>query len=289
VIGTLFLLTCVLTIVDIYFKMLDSDWPPNVGDLLNKATYLSISLLVGAGVVNRLLEGARKEQWDEIRMMTYKSILYHICNITALTSLNLAEIEKTEPKLFQFLRNEEAIIGKDTGSPSKDIGASIILLSQLLTLAIQKRNKELDSGEPWRIDVDLMRRYYELVLWRLDNIRDILIPRVLMLSNNKKLCDALIRFDWTQTRYDEEMRFRIRMWDANNAFDKETVRHPEILALLVEAAGYVYMHIYEDFDPDKRMPGIPGGAKYDKEALEDTSGTATQTQNGVKNQTEDEG
>ena len=209
--------------------MLDSDWPPNVGDLLNKATYLSISLLVGAGVVNRLLEGARKEQWDEIRMMTYKSILYHICNITALTSLNLAEIEKTEPKLFQFLRNEEAIIGKDTGSPSKDIGASIILLSQLLTLAIQKRNKELDSGDPWRIDVDLMRRYYELVLWRLDNIRDILIPRVLMLSNNKKLCDALIRFDWTQTRYDEEMRFRIRMWDANNAFDKETVRHPEIL------------------------------------------------------------
>lgn len=219
--------------------------------MLNKATYLAFSLWLGAGVLNLLLERARKEQWDEVRILTYNSLMFHVYNLTGIVSINMGQMGDGA---LNLLMNQEEIVGKEKTHPSKGAIAPMLLLAKMLYLAIKERNAALDGGEDWHIDANLMKAYYEVVSWRLIHIRDILIPRVLSLSNNKAVCDALVRFELATTKYESEMRYRIRLWEhGQGEEDPEAMRYPKALAELVEAASYVYGHIYDDYYPGKRI------------------------------------
>jgi hypothetical protein len=249
----------VLGAIDVYFKMMNSHWPPDNEDLLNKATYLAFSLWLGAGVLNQLLERARKEQWDEIRILTYKSLMSHICNLTGIVSINMAQMGDGA---LNLLADQEEVIGKEKAHPSKEAIVSMLLLAKMLYVAIEERNAALDSGEDWHIDANLMKSYYDVVSWRLIHIRDVLIPRVLSLSNNKAVCDSLVRFELATTKYEDEMRYRIRLWEhGQGEEDQEAMRHSVALAVLIEAASYVYGHIYDDYDPGQRVSKTPWNGK----------------------------
>lgn len=180
-----------ICVADIYWRNRDPliasiDWPPNALDLLDKTAYLAISLCVGLLIVGPLLANAKKEQWRTVRLMTYKQIVYHLCNIVmSLSNENVSLISESDSKLATIVDGFTHI--------NKDIVAGAVKayqdLSGELRSTLEDKNKELEgleNEEQWNVVYQLLSNMYDDISRPLDLIRLVLIPRVLCYQITRK-------------------------------------------------------------------------------------------------------
>jgi hypothetical protein len=149
-----------------------------LGNLLAEIAGVFVSIIVALLIVDRFVEHQKEQQWARVRKLTYGAIAAHLCDLA------------TEMLLYFPVKDHRPmtpiIEGRDHPNPDTITGMAN-LASQLCQLPSAVSKEKSTS--------DLSVEFYELIKWDLDQIRDVLTPRVIQNSNDQQIINALIEFD----------------------------------------------------------------------------------------------
>jgi hypothetical protein len=149
-----------------------------LGNLLSETAGIFASIIIALLIVDRYTEYQKQQQWARVRNLTYTAIVAHLCDLT------------TEMFIYFPVKDHRPmtpiIEGRDRPNPAT-ITAMTNLASQLRRLPNVVSTEKSTS--------DLTVEFYEAVKWDLDQIRDVLTPRVVQSSADQEIINALVEFD----------------------------------------------------------------------------------------------
>jgi hypothetical protein len=147
-------------------------------NLLSEGAGIFVGIIVALLIVDKYTEHQKEQQWARVRDLTYQALAAHLCGLTtdALIRFPIGDHRPMTP----------IVVGRDHPNPAT-VPAIGDLLSQLRKLPSAVSAEKSTS--------DLSVEFYEMVKWDLDQIRDVLTPRVVQSSNDQQIIDALIEFD----------------------------------------------------------------------------------------------
>jgi len=186
-----------------------------LGNLLAEVTGLSLSVLVGIVVVDWFVEYVRRRQWAKSNAHTLRAIAVHLCEIAGSTFLHFPGVDPDAVmKLFEghiLPPNRETLESFDC------------LLAELRDLPDEHYQEKSTS--------DVAVEFYEAIQWDLEQIQNVLTPRILQGPTDQSIADGLVEFDNAQ----RELRHSI-------IAHQQAVTHGvfQHVLTLVEAAKKVY-------------------------------------------------
>jgi len=196
------------------------------GNLLAEITGLALGVLATVLIVERFLQHQRKERWKRVRNLTYFAIANHLCDL-------VTEIFTYFP--LDDHRPMSAIIeGRNHPNPLT-IKAMEELISQMKDLP--------EAVSPEKSTSDIAVDFYEKIRWDIEQLRNVLLPRVIQSSEDQALIDKLTEFD-------------NRARDLYNSIliHLEAVTHSVFPSVrnLVESAKSVYSELLLVWNPPKQ-------------------------------------
>lgn len=148
-------------------------------NILSGTVELLAGIIVGVFIVDKYTAYFQKIQWSKVRLLTYGSLSAHLCDI-AVEMLMVFPIKDNRP------------MGPISDGRQKP---NVNTLTALNDLANQLRSLS-DGQDKYNISTsNLAIHLYEAIKWDLDQIQDILIPRIVQSSGDLELIDNLVRFD----------------------------------------------------------------------------------------------
>lgn len=151
--------------------------------LLTVLASLSGSIVAALVILNKYAEHRKRQQWARVRRVTFEAIAGHLCDLASQVFIYLP-VSDHRPMT-------PIIEGRDHPNPSTPQAMSALIM-QLRQLP-NSVSKEKSTS-------DLSVEFYEEVKWDLDQIRDVLTPRVMMTSDDQPFIDALVDFDSARRR-----------------------------------------------------------------------------------------
>jgi hypothetical protein len=148
-----------------------------LGNLLSLGS-LALGVFIAVEIVERLIERYREERWRKVRAVTLRAIATHIVDFYTTAWLDLAG-NAPPGKILD-----------GRGSPSLQSGEEMV--NSLRVLRERCRTRDDEDSERFMHNV---RNMYENARWNLDQIRSILLPRVLEISEDVELIQGLLRLD----------------------------------------------------------------------------------------------
>jgi len=129
----------------------------------------------------------REEQWEKVRLLTYKTLTAHLMNIVNEVFVVFSPLVSETPKNHinahrQHLR---------PSSVTKKIIKTLIAELEKIPKITQIENSNL----MWKLS--------EEIYWNLEKVSDILIPRVLQFSENQKIIEALTYFEYSRDQFEQ--------------------------------------------------------------------------------------
>jgi hypothetical protein len=202
----------------------------------------ALSVWITLVVVKSALKEDRTRQWISVRSYTYSIILWHICLIACFSPLIMRE---SRPTLDQI-----QIIGHGHLYPGEDVTKALSRLPGLLKEDHISRERDDDArrvrGEDVLTihsrDIAGLTQFYNMCTWRFEAIRITLIPRVLQLSDDRDVFNALLRYETKVEEFEDIMRQPMGA-SINGAVI-------ERLANLIESSALVYEALRE------KTPGV---------------------------------
>jgi hypothetical protein len=227
----------------------DSLGHPVLGKLIGNGSGLLAGALVSVAGVSKVIDWRRKEEWYTIREMTYKTIIYHISYIGLFASLAFLDLTEEEQEKLQ---GYDCNIRAGVKNPNKDAVGALIELSDFLSTLSEKYNATSGEGD-WRNKAIQFWYYHDLITWRLGDIRNILIPRVLVSSSNTDVCEALVSFDNALVAYQDKILFMKDNWekrlkDYPGDLKYSRPAHPNEFTNLIYIGATAYEYILEDLN-----------------------------------------
>lgn len=146
--------------------------------VLTSIAFSGITIALGLFFVDRLIEHRQEQQWARVRLLTYRGMAAHLCDIASATMIVFPYGDHRPAGLVLEGRNDPK-----EGS----VGGFEQLAKGLRNLT--------DSISPTRSLSDLAVEFYEMEKWDLDQIQTILTPRLLLSATDQRLVDALMEFD----------------------------------------------------------------------------------------------
>jgi hypothetical protein len=147
-------------------------------NLLSEAAGIFFSIIVALLIVDKYTEHQKEQQWARVRNLTYQALAAHLCDLT------------TETFIYFPVGDHRPMTpiteGRDHPNPAT-VPAIGGLISQLRKLPSAVSAEKSTS--------DLSVEFYDVIKWDLDQIRDVLTPRVVQSSSDQQIIDALIEFD----------------------------------------------------------------------------------------------
>lgn len=194
-------------------------------NLLAEVVGVLVSVIVALVVVDKWTEFHTKKQWEKVRSITYDALAAHICDML------------TQVFIFFPIKNHRPmtpiIEGRSKPNPVTTEAISE-LASQLRQLPSAITAEKSTS--------DLSIEFHEDVKWDLDQIRDVLTPRIMQSGADQAVVDALMEFDAA----------RRNMQNAIIAHEQVTTHgvFPYTIEL-VEKAGNLYDRLSEHWGKDR--------------------------------------
>jgi hypothetical protein len=192
------------------------------GNLLAEIAGNAASILLGLLVIDWFLEYRRKREWAKAEEFTLRAIAVHLCEIAGSTFLHFPDLS------FDAVG---AIFEGHIKPPNPEISQCFKdLFDELRSYELPMRVARKMSPSDITID------YYEAVKWDLDQIQNVLTPRVIQGPADQALIDLLVGFDDSH----RELRHSIiahKQACTQGAFSN--------VISLVESAGRLYQAIYE--------------------------------------------
>lgn len=149
-----------------------------LGNLLSETAGIFASIIIALLIVDRYAEHQKEQQWAKVRNLTYAAIVNHLCDL-AVEMVVYFPIKDHQPMT-------PIIEGRDRPNPAT-INAMANLASLLRQLPSAVSNEKSAS--------DLAVEFYEAVKWDLEQIQDVLTPRIVQSSADQQIINALVEFD----------------------------------------------------------------------------------------------
>jgi hypothetical protein len=148
-------------------------------NILASVVSIIISFALALQIVERYVHQQRQQQWAKVQDFTLRAIAVHLCEITGSLFLHYPRIDAdTALSIFEGHRT----------SPDAAILTSFDrLLDEIRQLPSAITQDKSTS--------DIALDYYESVQWDLDQIQNVLTPRVMQSPVEQALIDRLIEFD----------------------------------------------------------------------------------------------
>lgn len=172
-----------------------------VDNIISEIVGLLISISVGLLVVDRYTNFYQSKQWHQVRNLTYKSIASHLCNI-ATQILTQFPIKDNRP--LRALNDGRTIPSPDT----------IVAFDQLIGSLSNLRAELSEKGLS-----DITGALYESIKWDLDQIQDILTPRVVQSSGDQEFINYLVEFDNSRQVLHNSVIAHVKM-NTNDSFNR---------------------------------------------------------------------
>ena len=139
-----------------------------------------LSFFLALFIVDKYVKYQKEQEWAKVNKITLNAIAIHLCEIVGGLSLHFTYMDDSLTLPFfrgRNLPNEKTLL------------AFTPLLQALenLTLPIEIASHKSTS--------DIAVEYYEALSWDMDQIQNVLTPRVMQNSTDQPLIDALIVFD----------------------------------------------------------------------------------------------
>jgi len=154
------------------------DWHGFLENVLASIAFSGITIIVGLYFVDRLIEHRQEQQWARVRLLTYRGLAAHLCDMASMTMVSFPYGDHRPAGRILEGRNE----------PQEAAVAGFERLTEEL------RNLT-DSSSKTKSLSDMAVEFYEIVRWDLDQIQTVLTPRLLESATDQQLIDALMEFD----------------------------------------------------------------------------------------------
>jgi hypothetical protein len=157
------------------------------GNLLAETAGIFISIILALVIVDRYVEYQKWEQWSKVRNITYMALAYNLCKIFGSAVFSF-ESEHGEDELK--LVNQVIKPGDET------LEAMNVILSRVRGIEgeVLEGNGN-DAEHKAETFYESLRRFDELIQPEVSQVRNILIPRLLLYSKDQKMIDLLVAFD----------------------------------------------------------------------------------------------
>lgn len=153
------------------------DFQAFTSNIISEIVGLLISIVVGLFVVDKYTSFYQAKQWNQVRSLTYKSIASHLCEISIQTII-IFPVKDNRPiralNVGRFKPNHDTILAMDQ------------VIDEIRQISIKLDTKSA---------TDFPYNLYEVIEWDLDQIQDILIPRVVQSSDDQEFINMLIELD----------------------------------------------------------------------------------------------
>ncbi len=158
----------------------------------------AISIPITLILIEWVIKRDREKQWEKVKSLTYKTILFNISYVAYKLPMEI-------PFYLDGSKEFRNIIEKgvlNVPDPQKEVSYAILEFAEIVRTIqnrLLKENREQLGDDKW---YDNMYLYSEMILkynqetdWLLADIRLILIPRVLQLSDDQEVNSALLDFE----------------------------------------------------------------------------------------------
>lgn len=163
------------------------------------------SILITLEIIQREIRRDRDSQWEKVEKLTYADIVFHLSFMSYKIAdfLRLSEGVPIPMESFKILSHSISQFEERTPNAIAEImkeANKFYHQHQVTPTDTTKQTKEDEfNTHEWRLKVGgRLKRlilYYEEIDRSLNDIRIILIPRVLQLSNDQEVNEALIQLD----------------------------------------------------------------------------------------------
>jgi hypothetical protein len=152
-----------------------------LGNLLAEVAGNALSILVGIVIIDWFIEYRREQQWAKIRHFTFSALATHLCEITAYLFVHYPGIdcEAIQP----------VFAGHGQPPDTKTLSRFDGVLGELNKLPGGLSDYDYKSTS------DIAIEYYKAVRWDLDQIQNVLTPRLVQSPVDQEFKDLLIEFD----------------------------------------------------------------------------------------------
>jgi len=157
-----------------------------LGNLLAEVAGSAVSILVGLFIIDRFIEYRREQQWARAQGFTLKAITIHLYEIAGGLFFHFQGLD--------FGAVEGLFEGHIKPFNPRTLDCFEKLLEALPELPSRIYWPPRETGFD-KSASDVAIEYYESVKWDLDQIRDVLTPRVMQSPADQVLIDLLLEFD----------------------------------------------------------------------------------------------
>ena len=168
----------VITIVIVLLSLIvgfSLDWKGFTVNLLAGVVGVFISFFIGIKILNKFLDAQRVQQWEKVRFLTYTAISNHLYDIIGEVAI-----------YYEVPFSPKVEGGRD--EPNSFVAATILeLCSSLQNLPGANSSDNTLS--------DIAVELYKNIQWDLDQLTNVILPRVIQATNDQEVIDALVGFD----------------------------------------------------------------------------------------------
>lgn len=175
--GVWFLLSIILIAIVVSGIGVALDPEAFKSNIISEMVGLLISVAVGLFIVDKYIAYDRAKQWIQVRNITYKSIAAHMCEIT-VQALFIYNIKDNRPM---------HALKEGRFKPSFD---NIAAIDQVIQ-GVRQTSSEVSA----KTFMGLTVNFYDAIEWNLDQIQDVLIPRIVQSSDDQEFINILIELD----------------------------------------------------------------------------------------------
>lgn len=154
------------------------DWRGFLEGVLASIAFSGITIVLGLFFVDRLIEHRQEQQWARVRLLTYRGLAAHLCDMASATMI-----------VFPYSDHRPAgLILEGRNDPTETSIAGFERLAEGLSNLTESLHHTQSLS-------DMATEFYEMEKWDLDQIQTVLTPRLLQSATDQRLVDALMEFD----------------------------------------------------------------------------------------------
>lgn len=148
-------------------------------------------------LIEWVIKRDREKQWEKVRLLTFETILFNILNAAYLLPISIPfYIENESKKFFDIiLKGKPNPLDPQVRDEISEYAKTIRTIQNQLLKEERERLGEDKWDEKMALYSEMILKYHQEVHWLLEDVRLILIPRVLQLSDDQEVNLALLDFE----------------------------------------------------------------------------------------------
>jgi hypothetical protein len=202
------LISIVLGGFSLWFYISDLDFRSR-GFLMLSGAALSIGITLT--IVDCVIKADRVQQWRKVKNLTYFAIMRHLIALAVLLPACFGSDRKWT---FEYEAAIGRAIDKGLTTSRKEVSDVMLKMAKAMKNEVEPRDVEEGWGEvflsKWqkpleKSTIEELERHCSYMKRCIQEMRNILIPRVLRLSDDQEVNEVLLRFEMVASNFESQL------------------------------------------------------------------------------------